>query len=402
MPKILITGNGYDLSKGLPTAYSDFINILKHIQNTDKYQFDDIYSVVGKTTKDLLFENYKEFEFDIQKIEELKSKFNDNFWYNFFVEEYDIETWIDFENRIKYLLKVLNRGVKKIEENLLKKHNISKINIKAFSSDSILEKDFEAIEILKNLNVIDGNYVEFLLLETYTKKRKQYYNQINILALRKKLINELDVFKEIFSDYFRIFVFPLYENINNKINSLSFKNIDYHFTFNYTPTFEKIEKIVNRTNFIHGNISNDNQNIVLGINNISNDENDMKDFIPFTKLFQKIDNATYSKFISEISKGNHKKNQIFIYGHSLDVSDKNYINEIFDLALKENSEIIIIYHNEKSKQQLLENMIHIRGNDDIEKLNRSGSLSFIKYDDSSLQKKIDEDIIKSPMYSILA
>ncbi len=363
MPKILITGNGYDLSKGLPTSYSDFINILKHIQNTDEYQFDDIYSVVSN--KDLLFESYKEFEFNIQKIEELKSKLNDNFWYNFFVEEYDIETWIDFENRIEYLLEILSRGVKKIEENILKKYNISSLENRIFSIAPAFNKDYEVIEILNNLNIIDGRYNKFKLLEQFTKKRKQFYTEIDIFNLSKHLIGQLDNFKEIFSDYFRIFVFPLYENMNTKIIDLSFNKINYHFTFNYTPTFNKVEKIVNRTNFIHGNINNDNQNIVLGINDISNEEIDMKDFIPFTKLFQKINNETYSKFISEISKGRDKKYQTFIYGHSLDISDRYYINEIFDLALKDDNEIVIIYHNEKSKKQLLQNILHIRGVDDM-------------------------------------
>jgi len=32
MPKILITGNGFDLNFGLPTLYSDFIQILNFIQ----------------------------------------------------------------------------------------------------------------------------------------------------------------------------------------------------------------------------------------------------------------------------------------------------------------------------------------------------------------------------------
>ncbi len=395
MPKILITGNGYDLSKGLPTSYSDFINILKYIQNTDEYQFDDVYSVI--LNKDLLFENYKEFEFDIQKIERLKSKLKDNFWYNFFVEEHNIETWIDFENRIEYLLEVLNRGVKKIEENILKKTNIPQLNNRGFSSDTVFERDFEAIEILNNLNVILGNYRQFQLLERYTKKRKQFYTEIDIFNLSKHLISQLDNFKEIFSSYFRIFVFPLYENMNTKTTELSFNKINYHFTFNYTPTFDKIENIANRTNFIHGNISSNTHNIVLGINDMFNEKIDVKYFIPFTKLFQKVDNETHSKFTSDISKGNDKKYQIFIYGHSLDISDEYYINEIFDLALKEDTEIIIVYHSKKSKKQLLQNILHIRGEDDIRNLYRYNRLLFYRYDDRLLQQKINENIEHKPL-----
>ena len=37
MPKILITGNGFDLNFGLPTGYSDFIKICKKLQNSKKF-----------------------------------------------------------------------------------------------------------------------------------------------------------------------------------------------------------------------------------------------------------------------------------------------------------------------------------------------------------------------------
>ena len=44
MSKILITGNGFDLSYGLPTAYADFINILNHINTNGDLGFESIYS----------------------------------------------------------------------------------------------------------------------------------------------------------------------------------------------------------------------------------------------------------------------------------------------------------------------------------------------------------------------
>lgn len=44
MPKILITGNGFDLNFNLPTSYSDFINILSNLKDIEEYNFDSIYS----------------------------------------------------------------------------------------------------------------------------------------------------------------------------------------------------------------------------------------------------------------------------------------------------------------------------------------------------------------------
>ncbi len=397
MAKILITGNGYDLSKGLPTSYSDFINILNHIKKVEKFDFKDIYSLTSN--KELLFKNYKEFQFDVIKIERLQSKLKDNFWYNFFAEEFDIETWIDFETKIEYLLKAIITGILNIEENILNVNNISIGTSRTFRSNAIFKSNnYDIIDILIKLNIIIGDIDSFIFTGQYIKKRKGYYTEIDKKEIAKYLINQLDIFKEIFSDYFRIFVFPLYENtIQNTNNDLSFSKINYHLTFNYTPTFEKLQKIADRTYFLHGRINNDKNNIVLGINDIFNEIAKFKEFIPFTKYFQKFYNKTYYEFIYKIiqSKGS-KSFQFFLYGHSLDVNDKYYINEIFDFVLnpkfKLKKEIIIIYHDKKSEKQLLENILYIRGKEDIQKLKNSKRLVFLHKDDKLLQRKINEDI----------
>ncbi len=44
MSKILITGNGFDLSFGLHTSYNDFINVVSLISNKNSVNFKSIYS----------------------------------------------------------------------------------------------------------------------------------------------------------------------------------------------------------------------------------------------------------------------------------------------------------------------------------------------------------------------
>lgn len=58
------------------------------------------------------------------------------------------------------------------------------------------------------------------------------------------------------------------------INSTIYKDIDYHFTFNYTPTFEKVYSQNIRTDFLHGKIDSKNNFIVLGINEVPENINE--------------------------------------------------------------------------------------------------------------------------------
>jgi len=116
MPKILITGNGFDLSLGLPTSYSDFINILNSLNNYGDIDFDSVYS--NSSNYGIITEKYKVFSFDYEKMETLKIEIRNNLWFQFFHNELEIETWIDFENKIEYVLNNLFTSVKYIKDNI--------------------------------------------------------------------------------------------------------------------------------------------------------------------------------------------------------------------------------------------------------------------------------------------
>ncbi len=324
---------------------------------------------------------------------------NDSFWYDFFSEEFEIETWIDFESKIEYLLQIIIDGVKILNNHIQEYSRNNLIHRIPQRATSLIRKN-ELKDILLKLNIVEeeeGDY-NFILLDKFIKKNRYYYTEINIKEIAKLLISELDKFKDIFSSFFRIFIFPLYTNRNKSIdNDLSFSKINYHLTFNYTPTFERLEKIRNKTYFLHGSINSNENNMVLGINDISNEVIKIKEFIPFTKYFQKFNNKTHYKFISEITQSREKKEyQFFLYGHSLDANDKYYINEIFDFVSNSvygvQKEIIIIYHNTESEKQLLENILHIRGEANIQKLMNKDCLIFLAANSNLLQKKIDQVI----------
>jgi len=402
MPKILITGNGFDLSFGLPTSYNEFINILNSLNSYEDAGFDNIYSHSNNFEK--LTEYYKKFDFDLEKMEKLRLYIKDNLWFQFFKNELEIETWIDFENKIEYVLNILFSSINYIKENIFSKGSLSENNITY--NTKLFNNDIEIIQVLKSFNIIslDNNYTITLNVEYFTKKYDFFIN-VDISAITKKLTEELNIFKRIFNLYFEVFVYPFYENPKKRFDRTLFSTISNHYTFNYTPTFEKIYKRINKTKFLHGKIDSLSNEIVLGINEIPNDDLDKRFFLPFTKYFQKLNNSTDFEFITEYEKRKNSNFYFFFFGHSLDSSDADYINEVFDFINQSKSKrkkIIIIYHCKKSKSQLLINLLNIRGKKDIQTLMRNKFLDFHHIDSKELKTELKRDISPpSPSISVI-
>ncbi|MFC0604417.1 AbiH family protein [Winogradskyella pulchriflava] len=401
MPKILITGNGFDLSFGLPTSYNEFINILNSLNSYEEPNFDTIYSHSNNFEK--LSEYYKKFDFDLEKTQLLRQSIQDNLWFQFFKNELEIETWIDFENKIEYVLNILFSSINYIKENIFSKGSLSEDKITY--NTKLFNNDIEIIQVLNSFNIIsvDKDYTITLNLDYFIKKYDFYIN-VDISAITKKLTEELNVFKRIFNLYFEVFVFPFYDNPRKRFDKNLFSTISKHYTFNYTPTFEKIYKRINKTKFLHGKIDSLSNEIVLGINEIPNDDLDKRFFLPFTKYFQKLNNSTDFEFIGEYEKRKNSNFYFFFFGHSLDSSDADYINEVFDFINQSKSrkkKIIVIYHSKRSKSQLLINLLNIRGKKDIQSLMRNKILDFQHIESKELKTELKRDISSSTRVSVV-
>lgn len=401
MPKVLITGNGFDLSLGLPTSYNDFISIINLLNSGIEIDYNTIYSKVGNYT--YIKEHYKTFEFKDEKIESLKAESKNNLWFKFFKYELEIETWIDFENKIEYVLDILFSSIKYIKENIFSKGSLS-INDINYNT-KLFNNDIEIIQVLKKFNIIRADeYLNITLNTVYLIKKYDYYIDFDLNKIAKTLNEELIKFKKSFSSYFEIFVYPFYDNQKTRIDRTLFSTINKHYTFNYTPTFEKIYKRTITTNFLHGKIDSDSNQIVIGINEIPNNEIDRRYFLPFTKYFQKLDINTDFEFLAEYEKKKRSNYIFFFFGHSLDSSDEDYINEVFDFVneLKTSiKKIVVIYHNKSSKSKLLINLLNIRGKKDIQLLMKNKNLVFHQIDSAELKRELKKDISSGTRISVL-
>lgn len=394
MPKILITGNGFDLNFNLPTSYSDFINVLHNLETVKEYNFENIYTVCKKYDK-IKNSFTNDIIFDKEKVSELINLLNSNLWFQFFKSEFNIETWIDFEIKIEYVLKNIFNFLEYFESYYFNSGATPIDNLRIGSNH--YNNNIVYLNILKSFQLIRQDSVGLVISKNLFIEKYNKHINVNYEAISQLLNYQLNEFKKIFNLYFELFVMPLYDKIQNRVDSDLFTSINYHFTFNYTPTFENLFGNI-KTNFLHGKINSKENKIVLGIDEIPTDKNNnyYKFYIPFTKYYQKLNNNTDYYFLNELTSHDSNSNYIFYFiGHSLDESDKDYINEVFDFVNKSKSEIkkiIIAYHNESSKSTLLINLLNIRGKDDITKLMREKVLLFEQLNTEEFVKKLNLDI----------
>ncbi|WP_432209101.1 AbiH family protein, partial [Acinetobacter variabilis] len=118
---ILIVGNGFDLSHYLPTKYDHFMDVMSAIETSksNSMNFDELFSkfrenwFIAKTKEYYLIENIFLKKDQLTTIQKM---LKENSWYQYFKSHVqEIKTWIDFEQKIEYVLIVAARCIADIE-----------------------------------------------------------------------------------------------------------------------------------------------------------------------------------------------------------------------------------------------------------------------------------------------
>jgi hypothetical protein len=155
-------------------------------------------------------------------------------------------------------------------------------------------------------------------------------------------------------------------------------NADRVLTFNYTHIAQAFEI---QCDHVHGDLSG---SLIFGIDN-ANDLTETlgSDVLSFTKYFQTIFHTTYaSQFKQEIKGTPALPNHYIFYGHSFDMSDKSYIEPMFNAVHRnETQKITIYYDKDERRPPILRNLLDPRmlgenANDLIENLIAKGKLNF--------------------------
>ncbi|WP_163120154.1 AbiH family protein [Acinetobacter pittii] len=432
---ILIIGNGFDLSHYLPTKYDHFMAAMHSIEdNTSDVEmgFDDIFKKLLISEK-YFFEKTREL-YDVNQIKlstelikELKFRLIENCWYKYFsLHSKEIRTWIDFEQKIEEALVLVADILNKIEK---KYEDTGKFNYEIFTLSSSNSKYYFPtlqFQLLKCLGLIKSKFDEpnndykegYLTKEFFTVEGQEKFgfNSRKFLSSLQKELNN-------FIDLFNIYIQEIIKNLNPTFdfNFHNSNNINKVFSFNYTNTFERFYKKNTTIEYLHGK-SDTQHNLVLGISDIYNPSLLNSKMYGFTKYHQKIFKETQYNFLNDIILNYNKlqnelkkleselalkfslpidregiyreigviksqiknfKLNISIWGHSLDVSDEVYINEIFSLNEDryDNVQVTIYYFDENAKFELLANLIHILKKDKVEKWMKNKWLYFKKNPD---------------------
>lgn len=408
---ILVIGNGVDIAHGLPTKYTDFLEFCVLIH----YMYNNGITIINEEQKDDVLENcnlgVNEFENLLKYISEkgcneIFQLIIDNDWIDYFLQcdMHGEENWIDFESEISNVIKSIDESMKE---------------------DSLYEKIVCLKNKFFN-NKYTNNTVEYLNAVYREEQKKIEKPSITYKELRDKLIKDLNRIIRAFEIYLSEIVgkinckviSPDIEEIVIQCGTDKYeakKNIiSKVLSFNYSNTYERIYLskqtglIDEYMDYIHGkaeaNNSLETNNMVLGIDEYLFDDRKDKDveFIAFKKFYQRIHKGTgckYKDWVDEIEmlnekyrenissckdelrenkgmgndgykskekmkylKNNPPKHNLYIFGHSLDVTDKDILR---NLILTDNVYTTIYYHNREAMGQQIANLVKVIGQDEL-------------------------------------
>lgn len=341
---ILMIGNGFDLAHGLPTKYGDFLKFLENIN----------------------------FENELQK-NELEQLVKDNIWIDYFLHNslYQQDNWIDFENEICKVIWSLNDDM------------VNNKSVRPSANDDV------------------QNFSNKFFKAKYSKYTKKY-DKVAVLTdekyqtiTYKEIINRLQVDLNRLTRALEMYLSNIVNNIQSEKRSLDIKvlNPDHILSFNYTNTYERLYGKGKTIcyDYIHGkadiNKTVESNNMVLGIDEYLPDDRKNKEieFIVFKKYYQRIYKETgckYKNWLDEIREDRKRieeklkkefpiqipfkkfinKNYLYIFGHSLDVTDKDVLR---DLILNDNVYTNIYYFNKDVMGQQIANLVKVIGQDEL-------------------------------------
>lgn len=388
---ILVIGNGFDLAHGFPTRYIDFLQFLYYVKDgidyidesrsgdLDFYLLDKKSEMNHNKLNTSLIEFIESFLYKYSDNQLTQNEYKtieivkDNLWINYFTNDIVINDaiskgWIDFENYISSIVKTLNNDLDEV-----------------IKLESIVAKELEASDY-------ELRYMGKIFYCLYNKKNNIDYLYLLLASRASKYNNDFDLFElfkncKIDEHYYKKYIIkPLDDDLNkfscvlefyldSFINNLTSKsiplfkslNVDCILSFNYTNTYNRFydKENLKTYHYIHGKSHKNsifNSNIVLGIDDylIGNDANEKIDFIRFKKYFQRIHKKTGSQY--KVWLNTDAKNNIYFFGHSLDITDKEILNE---LIMNPNSTSFIYYCDDEMNAQQISNLVRVIGKSNL-------------------------------------
>lgn len=341
MNRIILIGNGYDISNGLDTRYSDFIVWLwkklnseynNHIvQSKSEYTIEGLlryvpFSVPEKIKPIGLIPKTETF-INTENTRELCKIKYDNKFLKIITTNYKNKNWVDIEedyfNSLKECLK--NKYVGGIVQ-LNKDFNIIKSKLCEFLLEELNQKN----DIQINIFDISQNFLV------------QDFNSIGKLEIKRSYFSNSDEETEKYNRKLNV----LAQNSNYNFYTDIYPNNVLFLNFNYTDLPTKVLNYIKREKWrlndwvntpmdsinIHGEL-NDSQNpMIFGYGDEQDEdhksiEKEGGDFLDNIKSINYLKTSNYKKLLSYIESDYY---QVFLFGHSCGLSDKTLLNTLFE------------------------------------------------------------------------
>ena len=412
---ILILGNGFDVAHHLPTYYDDFLGFAQRVlyiytwqgnlpeyvnmhidtwENNSNYLKEQLKKIFSQRKPKQILISPAQYKF-VVKVNDNIDAFNkylvDNVWLHYFLtisttsttrEEKLIsgENWIDFENEISFIIQHLDSEFTSLDE-------------RVFIDSLINQQDHKTNRgTVKNLEYFNNKKLLTFYRICRDHCKEIIQNEENVVPLRNLrdcLYDDLEELILAFDFYLTEFVEKMH------IERLSFikeVNPSYVITFNYTNTFNRLySNILNHhiaICHVHGECTESEKfpkenNIVIGIKEYwetLEDQSKRTNFAIFKKFIQRIrkqNSIDYAEWTKEVdSRYQKNKNDIsfvHIFGHSLDITDKDILEPI----LKLDATYLHIYAKDKASEgSLISNLIMLIGRESVIKKSNAGKIIF--------------------------
>lgn len=304
MNRVVIIGNGFDLSHGMKTSYKDFlIDYIKTvlIEVKEKNKYEDELMIIDTEFQDRIINH------SIEITDENALRIYGNIKSDEFLRSYvysdllsssltriDTIGWVDIETLyFDLLFKKYEFFLKKKEFNDLEKFFNEFESIKSKLSTYLIKQEFNSNSI-------------------YHPAFKYYIEKISDSVIRNGGMSS---------------------GVNTTPNSICFLNFNYTNTVSYY--FDAISKLGCKVelNHIHGDLNEQFGSPIFGFGDVQDErflailkQNDNK-LLANMKAFDYLDNTNYSKLRKHLLEDVF---EVFILGHSCGLSDKTLLNKIFE------------------------------------------------------------------------
>lgn len=423
-----------------PESYQkDYLNGWKMDEKIKRY-LQDLF--IGREECKETEGNTSRFKTGNPNMDEFYELIKDNCWFDYF-DQCNMkgrDNWIDFESEISNVIQKIDSDMKGKSFN----GQVDNLLIN-YLNDHCLDKRYKMDKCMEENGSNEISYREQrdLLLRNLNRL-------IRALEIYLYEITERIDYKRISPDIKSIMTYDF-----EYVDKTTIKKITKVLNFNYTSTYERIyfsclekskENIdksdVDYIDYIHGKAdikhTVENSNIVLGIDEYLPDDRKDKniEFIAFKKFYQRIYKGTgckYKEWINKIKsnyesgkegyensmelmmnalknddmeqllkwskasgvnyKGMKKKYDLYIFGHSLDVTDKDILRE---WILNDNVHTTIYYHKNSNEEGYddngradlgakIANLVKIIGQDEL--IRRTGGST------KTIEFKLQQDMV---------